>query len=64
MDDPEFEMLINVMKAQIHVRNAEGWAPKDPVTRGRLMDAKIMLQAIVDDCGEENQRLASMQVNG
>lgn len=63
-DDPEFEMLVNVMNAQISIRNAEGWLKADPFLSGRLADAKAALQAIVDDCSEENQRLAGMQVYG
>lgn len=63
-DDPEFEMLVNVLNAQISIRNAEGWVKQDPVTIGRLADAKATLQRIVEDCSEDNQRLAAMQVFG
>lgn len=63
-DDPEFEMLVNVLRAQVHVRNAEGWVKRDPHTVGLLADAKAALQHIVEDCSEENRRLADMQVNG
>jgi hypothetical protein len=67
--DDEFEMLVNVMKAQTFIRNAEGWAKGGwtehaGLTNARLEDAKALLQAIVDDCSEENQRLASGMVNG
>ena len=62
--DPEFEMLVNVLRAQTFIRNAEGWLGRDPTNAGRLNDAKHALQRIVDDCTEENQRLAGMQVNG
>jgi hypothetical protein len=63
-DDPEFEMLVNVLKAQAFIRNAEGWLVRNPANAGRLNDAKHALQRIVDDCSEENQRLAVMQVLG
>ena len=60
--DDEYEMLVNVLHAQIHIRNAEGWVKADPYLSGRLADAKSALQRIVDDCSEENQRLASLAV--
>ena len=63
-EDTQFEILINVMRAQALIRNAEGWIKSDPVMAGWLADATTALQKVVDDCTEENQRLAGGMVNG
>lgn len=65
-DDPEFEMLVHVLKAKQHLEEAMKWNPAPTMQNQYDMRGAVGLcRSVYERCSEDNQRLADgTVVNG
>lgn len=63
-NEPEFEMLVNVIIAQHRIVDATEWSVGGPEVHAKLKAACTALEDVKLSCSIENQRLARMRVDG